>query len=76
MVFSLILATDFFTVETIRPKTIYVLFDPASAAGGRQRAARLGVGHPASQEAGHRRAAFGCSVPPSRPGRHVLGTVG
>ncbi len=75
-----ILATDFFTVETITLKTIYVLLlhralDPARARGRRHRQPRLGVGHPASQEPRHRGAAFGCSVPPSRPGRQVLGAI-
>ena len=49
--------------------------DPARARGGRHRPARLGVGHPASQEPRQRRAAVGCSVPHSRPGRQGLGTV-
>ncbi len=76
-----ILATDCFTVETIRLKAIYVLFfielstRRVHLAGVTART-RLGVGHPASQEPRHPRAAFGCSVPPSRPGRQVLGTVG
>jgi hypothetical protein len=60
-----ILATDFFTVETIRLKTIYVLFFIELSTGRVHLAGvapRLGVGHPASQEPRHRRAAFGCSV--------------
>ena len=62
-----ILATDFFTVETITLKTIYVLLlhralDPARARGRRHRPARLGVGHPASQEPRHRGAALGVSA--------------
>jgi hypothetical protein len=49
--------------------------DPAGARGGRDGVPRLGVGHPASEEPRDRRAAVGCSVPPSRPRRQVLGTV-
>jgi len=60
--------------DDLRP-VLHRASDPASARGGRHRAPRLGVGHPASQEPRDRRAAFGCSVPPSRPGRQVLGTV-
>ncbi len=60
--------------DDLRP-VLHRAFDPASARGGGHRAPRLGVGHPASQEPRHRRAAFGCSVPPSRPGRQVLGSV-
>jgi putative transposase len=75
-----ILATDFFTVETIRLKTIFrpVLHrasDPASARGGRHRAPRLGVGHPAGEEPRDRRTARGPQVPRPRPGRQVLRTV-
>ena len=75
-----ILATDFFTVETIRLKTIFVLFFIELQT---RRVHVVGVtahpdsawGHSASQEPRNRRAAFGCSVPPSRPGRQVLRTV-
>jgi len=75
-----ILATDFFTVQTIRLKTIFVLFfielsNPASACGGRHRAPRLGVGHPAGEEPRDRRTARGRQVPAPRSRREVLRPV-
>ena len=60
--------------DDLRP-VLHRALDPASARGRRHRAPRLSLGHPASQEPRHRRAAVGCSVPHSRPGRQVLGTV-
>ena len=60
--------------DDLRP-VLHRASDPSGARGGRHRAPRLGVGHSASQEPRNRRAAFGCSVPPSRPGRQVLWTV-
>src|SRR5450756_1859584 len=60
--------------DDLRP-VLHRALDPPRARGRRHRAPRLDVGHRASPEPRHRRAAFGCSVPPPRPGRQVLGTV-
>jgi hypothetical protein len=55
-----ILACDFFTVETIRLKTIFVLFfielqtRRVNNVGRGHRAPRLGLGHPASPQPRHR----------------------
>jgi transposase len=49
-----ILASDFFTVETIRLKTLYVLFfielSTRRVSVGRDGPSRLGLGHPAGEE--------------------------
>jgi hypothetical protein len=75
-----ILAADFFTVETVRLKTLYVLFFIELSTRRRpprrsHRSSRLGLGHPAGQECRHRRVGRGRRVPHSRPGLEVLRPV-
>ncbi len=75
-----ILATDLFTVETIRLKTISVLFfielstRRVHLAGVTAHPDSAWVTQPARKLAIEER--LSGSVPPSRPGRQVLGTVG
>jgi len=68
-----ILATDFFTVETIRLKTLlravlHLALDEASPPGRRDRASRLCMGDATGPEPRHRRASRRRPVPPARSG--------
>jgi putative transposase len=62
------------TEDDLRP-VLHRALDPPSARGRCQRAPDSTWVTQQTPEPRHRRAAFGCSVPPPRPGRHVLRTV-